>query len=182
MSDLTITTAGVTESKVSGGEFLSSDKKLNQMKVDIISITPGTTTNTCSDGEIIFDNEKIENCVGVKGGSCILQSVTILDDDDIGATVDLVFLSAAGSLGTEGSAISVDDASSAVPGTILGVVTVSNYMDGINWQLGHKENIGLVLKAASGSRDIYVACINRSGGDQTWGADDLHLKFGVVQD
>ena len=36
MSDLTITTAGVTESKVSGGEFLSSDKKLNQMNIDII--------------------------------------------------------------------------------------------------------------------------------------------------
>lgn len=33
MSDLTITTAGQSESKVSGGEFLSSEKKLNQMKV-----------------------------------------------------------------------------------------------------------------------------------------------------
>ena len=84
MSDLTITTAGVSESKVSGGEFLSSDKKLNQMKVDIVSITPGTTTNACSDGEIIWDNEKLENLVGVKGGSCILQSVTLIDDDDHG--------------------------------------------------------------------------------------------------
>tara|TARA_Y100000593_G_C4159374_1_gene261203 strand:+ start:50 stop:598 length:549 start_codon:yes stop_codon:yes gene_type:complete len=182
MSDLTITTAGVSESKVSGGEFLSGDKKLNQMKVDIIELSPGVTTNECSDGEIIFDNEKIENCVGVKGGSCILQSVTILDDDDIGTAVDLVFLSATGSLGTEGGAISVDDAASAVPGTILGVVNVSNYMDGVNWKLGHKENIGLVLKAAADSRDIYVACINRGGTNQTWGATDLHLKFGIIQD
>ena len=182
MSDLTITNAGVSVTKKTGGEVLSNNKKLNQMKVDVIELTPGTTTNACSDGEIVFDNEKIENCVAVKGGSCILQSVTILDDDDIGAAVDLVFLSASGSLGTEGSAISVDDASSTVPGTILGVVTVSNYMDGVNWKLGHKENIGLVLKAASTSRDIYVACINRSGSSATWGADDLHLKFGIVQD
>ena len=182
MSDLTITEGGVTITKNSGGEFLYSDKKLKQMKVDIVSITPGTTTNACSDGEIIWDNEKLENLVGVKGGSCILQSISILDDDDHGGAIDLVFLSASGSLGTEGGAISVDDDASAVPGTILGVVTVSNYMDGVNWKFGHKENIGLVLKAASDSRDIYVAAINRSGGALTWTAAGLHLKVGVVQD
>ena len=38
MSDLTITQAGVTEAKKSGGEFLSADKKLNQMKIDLIDV------------------------------------------------------------------------------------------------------------------------------------------------
>ena len=180
MSDLTITTAGVTESKVSGGEFLSSDKKLNLMKVDIVSITPGTTTNACSDGEIIWDNEKLENLVGVKGGSCILQSVTLIDDDDHGGAIDLVFFNASSSLGTEGSAVSAADG--AVPDAILGVVTVSNYFDGVNWKVGTKNNIGLVLKAASDSRDIYVGAVNRSGGALTYTAAGLLLKVGVVQD
>ena len=180
MSDLTITTAGVTESKVSGGEFLSSDKKLNQMKVDIVSITPGTTTNACSDGEIIWDNEKLENLVGVKGGSCILQSVTLIDDDDHGGAIDLVFFNASSSLGTEGSAVSTADG--AVPDAILGVVTVSSYFDGVNWKVGTKNNIGLVIKAASDSRDIYVGAVNRSGGALTYTAAGLLLKVGVVQD
>ena len=180
MSDLTITTAGVSESKVSGGEFLSSDKKLNQMKVDIVSITPGTTTNACSDGEIIWDNEKLENLVGVKGGSCILQSITLIDDDDHGGAIDLVFFNASSSLGTEGSAVSTADG--AVPDAILGVVTVSNYFDGVNWKVGTKNNIGLVLKASSDSRDIYVGAVNRSGGALTYTAAGLLLKVGVVQD
>ena len=182
MSDLTITTAGVSESKVSGGEFHSADKKLNQMNIDIIEITPGTTTNACSDGEIIWDNEKLENLTATKGGSCVLQSIGLLDDDDNGGAIDLVFLNATGSLGTEGSAISVDDDSSAVPGTILGIVQISNYFDGVAWKYGHKENIGLVLKSAANSRDIYVAAINRSGGALTYTAAGLLLKVAVVQD
>ena len=179
MSDLTIKHANSTVAQ-SRTEVLSNNKKLNQMNVDLVSLIPGTTTNTCSDGEIIFDNEKIENLVAVKGGSCILQSVSILDDDDKGASIDLIFFSSSSSLGTEGSAISAADG--AVPDAIIGVVNVSNYCDGVNWTFGHKENIGLVLKAASDSRDIYVAAVNRSGADQTYTAAGLLLKFGVVQD
>ena len=179
MSDLTIKHAGssVTQTRT---EVLSNNKKLNQMKVDLVSITPGTTTNACSDGEIIWDNEKLENLVAVKGGSCILQSVSILDDDDHGGAIDLVFFNASSSLGTEGSAVSVADG--AVPDAILGVVNISNYFDGINWKFWHKENIGLVLKADSDSRDIYVGAVNRSGGPLTYTAAGLLLKVGVVQD
>tara|TARA_R100000458_G_C8260669_1_gene236193 strand:+ start:654 stop:1196 length:543 start_codon:yes stop_codon:yes gene_type:complete len=180
MSDLTITEAGVTVAKNSGGEFLNADKKLNQMKVEVIELTPGTTTNACSDGEIVWDNEKLSNVVGVKGGSCVLQSVTLIDDDDHGGAIDLVFFNASSSLGTEGSAVSAADG--AVPDAILGVVTVSNYFDGVNWKVGTKNNIGLVLKAASDSRDIYVGAVNRSGGDLTYTAAGLLLKVGVIQD
>ena len=183
MSDLTITNAGISVAKKTGGEVLSNNKKLSQMNVDLISVTPSTTAEVCSDGEIIFDNEKIENLVGVKGGSCILQSVTLLDDDDNGAAIDLIFFNASSSLGTEGSPITTNDAvTPAVPDAIIGVVNISNYCDGVNWTVGHKENIGLVLKAASDSRDIYVAAINRSGGDKSYTAAGLLLKLGVVQD
>ena len=184
MSDLTITTAGVSESKVSGGEFLSSDKKLNQMKVDVISITPETATSECSAGEVVFQADEVENMVAVKGGTCILQSITLLDDDDHGDSIDIVFNSGNGLLdaSTAGSTpIDVDDDTSSVPGGILGVVTVSSYFDGVNWKLGTKENIGLVLKAADDTRSIYISAVNR-GSAQTWTASGLHLKLGVVQD
>ena len=160
---------------------------LNKMDVDVISLTPGTTTEACSDGEIIFNGEEITNVVSVPGGACILQSIVILDDDDNGGAMDLIFYDTVSGtpstdFGTEGSAITVDDDSSSIPGSILGVIRVSDYMDGINWQLGHKENCGLVLKAASGSTSIYVAAVNRSGGALTWTASGLHFKFGVVKD
>ena len=180
MSDLTITEGGVTVTKNSGGEFHSADKKLNQLNIDIIELTPGTTTNACSDGEIIWDNEKLENLTATKGGSCVLQSIGLLDDDDHGGAIDLVFFNASSSLGTEGGVI--DAADGAVPDAILGVVQISNYFDGVAWKYGHKENIGLVLKSAADSRDIYVGAVNRSGGALTWTAAGLLLKVGVVQD
>jgi len=180
MSDLVIQQAGVTQAKRTGAEVVGSEKKLTQMNVDIIEITPGTTTNACSDGEIIFDNEKLENLVSTKGGSCILQSVVLVDDDDHGVPVDLVFFNASSSLGTEGAVISATDG--AVPDAILGVVRVTNYLDGVLWKAGHKQNIGMVLKAASDSRDIYVAAINKNASAKTWTASGLLLKVGVIQD
>ena len=184
MSDLTITTAGITESKVSGGEFLSADKKLNQMNVDVITVNPAVTTAECVAGDVIFQGDEISEAVAVKGGSAILQSITLLDDDDHGQSIDLVFSSGSGDLdGTAagGTAIDVDDDTSSVPGSVLGIVTVSNYFDGINWKIGTTKNIGLVLKAASDSRSIYVSAVNR-GGTKTWTASGLHLKIGLVRD
>ena len=180
MSDLSITHAGISTAKSSGAEVLTAGKKLAQMKVDIVEITPSTTTNTCSVNEIIFDNEKISNLVATKGGSCILQSVVLVDDDDNGAPIDLVFFSKSSSLGTEGSVISAADG--AVPDAILGVVRITNYIDGVLWKVGHKQNIGMVLKAESDSRDIYVAAVNRNASNKTWTASGLLLKFGVIQD
>ena len=61
MSDLTITTAGQSESKVSGGEFLSSEKKLNQMKVVLtegVNPTCDTTPNYAA-GDLFFNPIRI---------------------------------------------------------------------------------------------------------------------------
>ena len=61
--------------------------------------------------------------------------------------------------------------------------TLSNYFDGVAWQMATKTNLGLVVKAASDSRSIYAAVVNRSGGNVTYAAtDDLHLRIGIVKD
>ena len=159
-------------------------EKLNKMDVDLITITPETATSACSAGEVVFQADEVQHMVAVKGGTCILQSITLLDDDDHGQSIDIVFNSGNGLLDASSAGstpIDVDDDSSSVPGGILGVVTISNYFDGINWQLGTKENIGLVLKAADDTTSIYISAVNR-GSEKTWTASGLHLKLGVVKD
>ena len=157
----------------------SVQEKLNSMAVDLIELTPGTTTNACSDGEVIWSNEKIENAVSVEGGACILQSVTLIDDDDHGGTIDLVFTDSSAVFGTEGGVIDAADGS--VPDSILGWVTISSYFDGVAWKVGQKQNIGMVLRGDA-SKDIYVTAINRSGGALTYTAAGLLLKVGIVKD
>ena len=67
--------------------------------------------------------------------------------------------------------------------SFLGAVTVSNWSDLIDAQIGVKDNIGLVVKAANGSKSIYVHAINRSGGNYTPAATtDLKLRIGIVKD
>ena len=157
-------------------------EKLNKMAVDLITLTPDTATEACSDGEVIFQADEIQNAVATEGGTCILQSIGVLDDDDHGGTIDIVFMDTTGLLDAGDDGGTIDAADGAIPDAILGVVTISNYFDGIAWKYGHKENIGLVLKAASSTKSIYVAGVNRSGGALTWTAAGLRFKFGIVKD
>ena len=157
-------------------------EKLNKMDVDVITKTVVSTENECSDAEVIFQGDEIENAVAVYGGSCILQSVGLLDDDDNGGTIDLVFFDSDVELDDSDDGTVIDAADGTIPDAILGVVSISSYFDGVLWQYGHKENIGLVLKAASGSTSIYVAGVNRSGGALTYTASGIRLKLGFVKD
>tara|TARA_R100000808_G_C2047219_1_gene84228 strand:+ start:23 stop:532 length:510 start_codon:yes stop_codon:yes gene_type:complete len=157
-------------------------EKLNKMDVDLITLTPSTTTAECVAGDVIFQADEIANAVAVNEGSCILQSIGILDDDDNGQSIDLVFMSTTGLLdATSAGGTAIDAADGVIPDAILGVVNISNYFDGINWKFGHKENIGLVLKAASGTKSIYVSAVNR-GSTATWTAAGLRLQIGIVKD
>ena len=67
--------------------------------------------------------------------------------------------------------------------SVLGHVSLSNYTNLVDCVTATKSNVGLIIKAASGSKSIYVHAINRSGGNFTPTAvDDLHLRLGVVKD
>ena len=161
----------------------STEERLNKIDVDLITLTPTTTTATCDAGDVIFQADEIENIVSVNGGTCILQSLGILDDDDKGEAIDIVFMDTTGLLdATAAGGTAIDAADGVIPDAILGIVHISNYFDGLAWQYGHKENLGLVLKAASDSTSIYVTGVNRSGGALTWTASGIRLKLGFIKD
>ena len=160
----------------------STNERLGKMDVDVITLTPDTATEACSDGEVIFQADELPNIVSVNGGTCIVQSIGVLDDDDHGGAIDIVFMDTTGLLDAGDDGGTIDAADGVIPDAILGVVGITNYFDGIAWKYGHKENIGLVLKAASDSTSIYVAGVNRSGGALTWTASGIRLKLGFVKD
>ena len=155
-------------------------ERLNKMDVDLIDVDIVTATAAIGDNEIISDYVEVANAVAVTGGSGIIQSIHLLDDGDQGAAMDLVFATADTDLGTLNEVVS-DDAAGAAG--ILGYVSMTNYFDGVAWQMSTKTNIGLVIKAAAATRSIFVAAVNRSGGNVDYVAvDDLHLRIGIVKD
>ena len=155
-------------------------EKLNKMDIDLVDVTFTTVNAAVGDNEVLADYVEIPNAVAVKGGAAIVQSIQLLDDADLGVAVDIVFQTYSSSLGTVNAAVSISDADAA---DILGYVSLTSYFDGIAWQMATKTNLGLVIKAASTTRSIYAAVVNRSGGNVTYAAtDDLHLRLGIVKD
>ena len=156
-------------------------EKLNKMEVDLIDVTLTTDAEAHADNDVIAQSIEIANAVAVEGGSAIIQSIMLLDEDDEAPTVDLIFQTDNTALASdEGEAINISDTNAR---DILGFVNVSNWSDLIGCQIAVKTNVGLVVKAASDTKSIYVHCVNRSGGNYTPAATtDLKMRIGVVKD
>ena len=155
-------------------------EKLNKMDVEVFEFTPTTYASSAGDNTVIFSSHEIEEAMMEDGGRGIIQSITILDDDDHGGAMDIFVHTRAGAIGSEGGAIS--STSSADLESIKGVFSVSTYTDGVNWKLGHKENIGLVVNSTSSSRSIFITAVNRSGGALTYTASGLIVRVGIIRD
>ena len=163
------------------GKF-SAAERLNSMAVDLIDVTPVIETSSIDLNDVLFNPIVITNAVAVDGGSAILQSICLIDQTntsvDTGVQIDLVFTQDITVLGSLDAAVTAADG---VLDGILGIVSITNYVDMINAQVATKNNIGLVLKAASSSKDIYVGGIIREAGTAR-AADAIDIRLGIVKD
>jgi hypothetical protein len=124
MSELTITHAGNTITQLRPG-MTSSNQRLNEMKTKVFTITPTTTTAECVAGDVVFQADELANFMSEKGGTAIIQSITILDDDDKGESLDIVFMDTDGLLdATSAGGTAIDAADGVIPDAVLGFVTV----------------------------------------------------------
>ena len=181
MSDLTITHAGSTVTQTRQ-EVLSNNKKLNQMKVDLIDVEPTVSTSAYTAGDLMFAPVKIENAVAVKGGSAIIQSIAVANTDALTGSFDMVFTQSSNSPGDLNDPIASETGlSDANADKVLGITSITNMVDVGPNSIGGKTNIGMVIKAPENSRDIYVFGIAQSTDNPT---SDIgyKLRIGIVQD
>ena len=159
-------------------------EKLNKMDVDLIDATLTTVAAAVATDEVISQGIEIENAVAVKGGTAIIQSIVLNSDDAETPALDLVFSQVQDDISSGLSATVGDDEDiDSLGASVLGHVSLSNYTNLVDCVTATKLNVGLIVKAASGSTSIYVHTINRSGANFTPTAtDDLHLRLGIVKD
>ena len=162
-------------------------EKLNKMDVDVITVTPTVSTgSTDAAADLLFDSLEIENAVAVNGGTSILQSVSVFHKGDQNVVFDLLFFQVTKDLGTAGAALTwggsseTDNADAAV---LLGHVAITDWSDLVDVQIATKSNIGLILKAASGTTSIFCAgvCRGAASGDHTV-ATNIDIRLGLVKD
>lgn len=144
---------------------------------DLVEVTLSLDIAVYAAGDVLADTQPLASAVRVNGGRAVLQSLTVIDEDDQGQPLDLVFFSATQSLGIENAAASITDLAAR---DILGIVPVTSadFIDLGGVRTATLRNVGLLLEAAAASRDLFVGAISRGTG--TYTASGIRLRLGLL--
>lgn len=142
--------------------------------LSVKTVTLVADTNIYADNDLLAVPQEITGVGHKTGARVVLESAVLLDKDDQGTEVELIFMNANGSLGTINGALNPTDA---VAATILGTVGIATYADLINSQIATLKDIRLPLQLAAGSTSLWIAAVVRSG-TPTYTAAGLVLQLG----
>ena len=140
-----------------------------------VDVTLSLDTSAYTAADVLAATQVVTGAMIEIDGAAILQSVALTDIDDQGAAFDLHFFSANQSVGTENNAPDIDDTEVLdYQGTVA--IATGDWIDLGGAKVACIKNIGLGLKAASGTRNIYVAAVN-GAGTPTYTAAGVKLRL-----
>lgn len=140
-----------------------------------------TDTNVYASGDLIADTQQLDAAFRLSNGTGVLNSITIIDQDAQGVALYIMLHNTTTSMGTENSAPNISDANLAAG--LQGVITVAttDYVTVSGAKVACLKNLGIPIKAVSGTDDLYVSVLN-STGTPTFTATGLNLALGILQD
>lgn len=147
----------------------------------LMDVTLSADTSIFASGDVIADTQQVANALRVNDGTGTLKSLVLIDEDDQGAAMDIYVFNGSGAMGTENSAPSISDANAR---NFLARIPVASgdWIDLGGVRIADLTALcGQVLKAASGTKDLYVAAVNGTG-TPTFTASGLKLRLGIFQD
>ena len=141
----------------------------------VVDVTPVCDTSAYGAGDVLFPTTAITGATRSSGGAVILDSVTLLDEDDqTAAIIDLYFLRSNVAFGTANSAPSITDANARERQGWVSLAA-TDFKDVVASKLACKTNIGLVLQPTTGTT-LYVAAT--CAGTPTQSASGIKLRLG----
>jgi hypothetical protein len=148
-------------------------------KTKTVDVTFSLDTSAYASGDVLADSQIIAACMRANNSTGVLSGFTLHDEDDQGIELDVVFLSANASIGTENAAVSISDANAR---NILGIVNVasSDWKDLGGVRVATKLNVNVPIVPGTDSDDVYVALITR--GTPTHTANGIRGRFHFFQD
>lgn len=132
-------------------------------------------------GDLVCEKLTLTNAVLREGGACAVEKVVVVDQAAQNAPIDLVFFDSdpTGTTFTENAALDVADADA---DRITGVVSVTAamYAAFADNSAACWASTPVLLQAAAGSRDLYLAVVSR--GTPTYvAAGDLRIRITLKQ-
>ncbi len=157
----------------------TDDPAVLNTQVRLIDITPVIDiAGAYANGDTLFDRTLVNGACRANDIPCELVSVQMIDEDDEAAIVcDLYFLSGDVVFGTINAAPSISDTDSR---QILGHLSIAaaDWKDLGGVKTVSQRNIGLAIKPAAGTDDIWVAAVNVTGTPTYTAATDIKLRLG----
>lgn len=148
-------------------------------QITFVDFTPTIDTAAYGANQVLFATAEVANALARSDGKGKIDSLVVIDRDDEGIAFDLYVLDANVALGTinENPSISDDNAAS-----ILAVIPVAtaDYKDLGGAKVACLANLNRLIKAAAGSRSIYLAAMNGAGTPTFTAADDIRLRLGII--
>ena len=145
----------------------------------IVDVTLSPTTAALSASEVIADTQELFGFFREADRPGTIRSLCLIDSDDNKAAIDIYFLSANVSLGSENDTLAITDANAA---EVLGFIAVStgDYKDLGGASVAFKQTI-MPVRPNSGGVHLYVGAVN-GAGTPTYTATGLKLRIGVELD
>ena len=147
----------------------------------VVDFAPTCVASAIDQDDVVADTQIVTGCFRGTDKPALLQSLTLLDKDDVGEDLIIYFLNANVGMGAEDAAVDITDAEAE---NILGyvVIVAADYQDLINSQVVNIRNIDLPLIPVTNTSDLYIAIVGGVSNTGTYTAAGLTLRLGILQD
>jgi len=135
--------------------------------------------NVYAAGEVLAATQALTNIARAAGKGMLLHSLTVVDKDDQGGAMDLVFLQTNVALGAENAAVAIaDNDADEIQGYVA--IAAADWKDLGGVRVAVKTGLGILLTPAAASRDLYLAAISQDA--KTYTASGVTVHLGVLRD
>ena len=146
---------------------------------NVITVDVGVNTAAHAEADTVFQPIELEDITNA-GGCAVITSVVLIDYDDQGSEVDLVFFDSEPTVGANNAAFNLSDGWAE---HVIGYVEVDDYLDLAQNQIGQETNLGIVIKPdpnnSDAGRSVWVAGLTPD--TPTYAGGRLTLKIGVLR-
>lgn len=147
----------------------------------LIEVTPTISTSAYASGDQLGGLQTLTGALRVSGGTGVLENITVLDKDKEASAMTIFFFDDSPTVASsDNAALSISDAEMA--DKCIGHVSLAaiDYKSISGSSIATVRNVGLALKAASGTSLYAIAMIE---GTPTYGGTaDLVFRYGILQD
>lgn len=154
-------------------------RTLSAMLPRFVTVSMTVPTDAQDAGDVIAATQIVAACTPGNDLCGTLHSATIIDTDDQKAALSLIFFDANTALGTEDAAPDIDDTEALTLQGFPIEFAVADYKDLGGASYAGRSGIGMIVKPATGTDDIYMAIL-LGGAAATYASGIITVRLGFL--